>query len=125
VLDKADKLRWLYVYNNSGLTSLTGLCTQALEELYAGRCGLKGDLSTLEKADKLRELYVSHNSGLNSLNGDNTQALEELYAKECSLQGDHNFLTQAKTLKGLDLRDNPKSLTLDRSLFNPNTKVQL
>jgi hypothetical protein len=91
--------------------------------LNANQCGLRGDLAELWGAKELKDVNVSLNRNLISLAGLSTEALETIDASECGLTGDHTFLAGAKNLHKLDLTGNPKSLTLDRSAFDPTTEV--
>jgi Leucine-rich repeat (LRR) protein len=105
-LEGLQRIRALDVCNNEGLTSLKGIPTKALEELYAYRCSLTGNLSELSGADKLKELYVGGNKGLTSLKGIPTKALEELVAGWCGLTGDLSELSGAEKLKELYVSSN-------------------
>jgi hypothetical protein len=109
-LEGLQRIRALDVYNNSGLTSLKGIPTKALEELYAYECGLTGDLSELSGADNLRMFLVANNQGLTSLKGMPTKAIEVLKAYDCGLTGDLSELSGADKLKVLGVSGN-KGLT--------------
>jgi hypothetical protein len=105
-LEGLVRLRKLDVSYNRHLTSLKGIPTQAIEEIWAWNCGLTGDLSELSGADKLKLLGVGGNKGLTSLKGIPTQAIEGIGAQKCGLTGDLSELSGADKLKSLTVSDN-------------------
>lgn len=106
-------IRVLDISENQELESLKGVPTEALEELIADSCNLKGLSPELNEAKGLRRLSLWANFNLGSFKGIPYESLEELVVSSCGLTGDLQELQPAVRLRVLDVHGNPGIVSLE------------